>query len=253
MSGFRLHETPGSSTSEKEAIRTKIWKAMEDLEISRFPRPAFGRIPNFVGAERAAERLVRQPEFQDAETVKVNPDSPQAAVRRLVLLNGKMLMMPTPRLKRGFIFLNPKRIPSRLYAKASTIRGAFKYGVMRPLAELPRVDLIVTGSVAVSMEGARIGKGGGYSEIEYAILRELSLVDEATPVFTTVHDVQVVEWAPLEPHDLVVDVIITPSRVIRVESIYSRPTGILWERVSEDMIKDMPVLSELIALKRKST
>jgi len=255
MSKFNSHKVPTSQglresyKSEKESLRTKIWKAMEDLGISRFPRPVFGRIPNFVGSERAAERLVRQPEFRDAETVKVNPDSPQAMVRRLALLNGKTLVVPAPRLKRGFMLLDPKKIPSRFYAKASTIKGAFKYGEIRPLDKLPKVDLVVTGSVAVSIDGVRIGKGGGYSELEYAILRELSLIDEETPIFTTVHDVQVVEWAPLEPYDLVVDAIITPSRVIRVENVHSRPIGVLWEKVSEDMIRAMPILSELRALK----
>lgn len=249
--GVTSQRFQGSYKPEKNSIRTRVWRVMEELGISKFPRPVFGRIPNFVGAERAAERLASQPEFRNAETVKVNPDSPQAMVRRLALLNGKALIMPTPRLKRGFILLDPEKIPRRLYFKASTIKGAFKYGKLCPLSELPKVDLVVVGSVAVSRDGVRVGKGGGYSEIEYAVLRELGLIEEETPVLTTVHDVQIVEWAPLEPHDLVVDAIVTPSRILRVERTHSRPGGIIWEKLSDEMIREMPVLSELGALKGK--
>jgi len=99
--------------------------------------------------------------------------------------------VPSPRLRRGFILLDPKSIPKKSYAEASSISGSFKYGRFCSLKELPEVDLIVAGSVAVSTDGARIGKGGGYSELEYGILTELGLVEEKTPIFTTVHDAQI--------------------------------------------------------------
>jgi hypothetical protein len=38
------------------------------------------RIPNFVDAELAAQRLTELPEFQAAQLVKVNPDTPQKQV-----------------------------------------------------------------------------------------------------------------------------------------------------------------------------
>ena len=41
------------------------------------------RIPNFVNAELAADRLAHLPEFQQARTVKVNPDTPQKMVSAL--------------------------------------------------------------------------------------------------------------------------------------------------------------------------
>ncbi|MDW8034447.1 MAG: hypothetical protein RMI79_05930 [Nitrososphaerota archaeon] len=37
----------------KQELREEIWKRMDELKISCFPG-AFGRIPNFIGAERAA-------------------------------------------------------------------------------------------------------------------------------------------------------------------------------------------------------
>ncbi len=130
---------------DKKAIREEVWRLMEESGVSRFPKPIAGRIPNFEGSERAARKLVSQPEFQKARVVKVNPDSPQTHVRRSVLLSGKVLIMPTPRLRKGFMLLDPTKIPRRFFAKASTIRGAFKLGRLCPLEELPDVDLIVAG------------------------------------------------------------------------------------------------------------
>jgi hypothetical protein len=40
------------------------------------------RIPNFVDAEKAAQRLADLPEFKAAKVVKVNPDTPQKMVSR---------------------------------------------------------------------------------------------------------------------------------------------------------------------------
>jgi len=230
---------------EKEAIRREIWRLMEESGISRVPKPVAGRIPNFEGSEKAAQRLISQDEFQSARVVKVNPDSPQAHVRRGTLLSGKMLITPSPRLRKGFILLDPVKIPRRSLIEASTIRGAFKYGRFSSLEELPKVDLVVAGSVAVTRDGIRIGKGGGYSEIEYGILRELGLIGEETPIFTTVHDAQIINKAPKEEHDFVVDAIFTPSKVIRVERRYPQPKGIIWEKLTEHQLEDMPILHEL--------
>jgi len=236
---------------DKETIRTRVWRLLEEAKVSKFPKPITGRIPNFVGSEEAAKRLFSQPEFRKAEVIKVNPDSPQAPVRLGVLMHGKVVVMPTPRLKGGFLLLNPKCIPKRHLRRASTIRGAFKYGESCPLEDLPKVDLLVVGSVAVSLDGVRVGKGGGYSELEYAILRELELIDEATPIYTTVHDLQIVNDAPREEHDLTVDVIITPTRVLRLNRKYRQPKGIIWSKLKPEDIERMPVLSKLKNLSKE--
>ena len=234
-----------SLSAKKDAIRRKIWSLMEEKGVTRFPKPVFGRIPNFVGAERAALKLVEQNEYQRAEVVKVNPDSPQRPVRLRVLLDGKKLLTPTPRLRKGFMVLDPRKVPRELHPRASTIKGAFRHGKLCPLQELPRVDLIVTGSVAVSNDGVRIGKGGGYSEIEYGVLREICAVEDETPIFTTVHDLQIIDDAPKEPHDLAVDAVMTPTRIIRVRRRSKRPEGIFWERLTQRRLLEIPILSEL--------
>lgn len=153
--------------------------------------------------------------------------------------------MPTPRLRNGFLILDPNRIPKSQYSRASSIHGAFKHGKPCSINEMPLIDLVVLGSVAVSKDGVRIGKGGRYSEIEYGVLREIGSVREDTPIFTTVHDVQMVDEAPREPYDLIVDAIITPTRVIRVKRTYELPKGIIREKLSADKIKEIAILADL--------
>ncbi len=234
----------------KARIRERIWRLMEERDIARFPRPVYGRIPNFEGAEEAARLAAGLKVFRDAEVVKANPDSPQRWLRLEALLQGKVLVMATPRLREGFLLIDPRRVPYRFLREASTIRGAFRFGERLPtprsLARLSSIDLIVTGSVAVSPQtGARIGKGEGYAELEYAILRELGLVGEETPIITTVHEVQLVPDIPAEPHDVAVDIVVTPRRVIRVKNRPPRPPGILWESLSSEKLEAIPLLRML--------
>jgi len=213
--------------------------------VTRFPRPVRGRIPNFVGAEAAAERILGLEEFWRSRVVKVNPDAPQLPVRRGVLRAGKVLVMPTPRLRQGFLVLDPARVQERDHAEASTIRGSFRFGVEAGLSEIPAVDFIVCGSVAVSLAGARVGKGGGYSELEYGVLRELRLAGEGTPIATTAHELQLVDSAPVEEFDFTVDFIATPEKLIRTKGPRHRPRGIIWEKLSEKQMQEIPILGEL--------
>jgi 5-formyltetrahydrofolate cyclo-ligase len=238
----------GKSVDEVKAqIRAKIWRLMEEANIASFPRPVYGRIPNFKGADLAAEKITRLSEWIKASVIKANPDSPQYYLRLRALLEGKVVIMASPRLREGFLLLNPRKIESSKLSYAATISGAFKYGVPVKLVEIPPVDLVVTGCVAVDKRGVRLGKGGGYAELEYAILRELGVVTESTPVVTTIHDVQIVDEIPLEPHDLTVDYYATTSRLVKIEPRGYKPKGVLWDSLSEEH-RNLGVIKELRAL-----
>ena len=237
-----LDPTPAQ---EKQAARERVWGELERRGAARFPRPIRGRIPNFLGAEAAARALIARPEFQQARVVKVNPDAPQRFLRAEVLRHGKLLLAPTPRLREGFLVLDPATIPPTAYGRAAAIGGLFQYGVPTDIRSAPQPDLLVVGSVAVSPDGARTGKGEGYGEIEYALLRRFGRIGPETPVATTVHDLQVVEGLPLEPFDVTVDLIVTPTRVIEVSQTRSRPDDILWDLLPEEKIEAIPLLQEL--------
>ncbi len=232
-------------------IRNEIWSRLERERVALPPFPVKGRIPNFRGALEAARKLAGLPEWRDARTVKVNPDSPQRHVRLIALREGKMLIMPTPRLRSGFLLLDPESIPPRLHSRAATIRGAFKYGVplktLDDLSRMPHIDFIVEGSVAVDRNCNRLGKGEGYGDIEYAILSSIEKVGCDTPIATTVSDLQIVESIPPMPHDVPVDIVVTPSRIIRCSNdCAKRPSGIVLDSLEERKIREIPLLKELL-------
>lgn len=229
----------------KQKVRHTVWDRLEATGVARFPRPVHGRIPNFIGADAAAQRLAELPEFRNAQTVKVSPDAPQRPVRRLVLTQGKVLLTPTPRIREGFLLLKASRIPAPDLSNASTIGGAFKFGERVKLDELPSIDLIVVGSVAVTLDGARVGKGEGYSELEFAILKETGRITDQVPVATTVHDLQIVPDLPFEAFDVPVDLIITPTQIIRTPGGRLKPKGILWDRLSLEKLQAIPILRDL--------
>ncbi len=234
----------------KDSLRKKIWALMEEENIASFPRPVHHRIPNFVGASEAADRLTQHSIFINANVVKVNPDAPQIPVRRQVLFKGKILIMPTPRLRAGFLFVDPSKTPKSCVKYASTIKGAFQYGKTLDVFDIPKVDLVIAGSVAVSRDGSRIGKGGGYSEMEYGILRSLNVIGENTPVATTVHEIQIVNDIPMCEHDLSVNYIVTPKKIIETIPKRKNPSGIYWNKIPSIKLYEMPILKRIKELNR---
>ena len=225
----------------KDEIRRYVWTEMERRGIARFPLPPYNRIPNFEGAEEAAARIRELEEYLNSHVIKVNPDSPQRLIREYALRDGKTLVMPTPRLKKGFLVLKPRVVRGR-ERHASTIRGSFKYGIIYPLEKLPFIDFIVEGSVAVSLDCGRIGKGEGYAELEYAVLRELNRVEDTTPIATTVHDIQVFKTLPQDIFDAPIGIIATPTRLLRLECSRPRPKGIYWDQLSNEKLNEIPIL-----------
>lgn len=234
----------------KAELRDRIWSALEESDASRFPGPR-GRIPNFVGAEEAAERLRARAEWEEAERIKANPDSPQWPVRQRALEDGRTVYMAVPRLadERPFLVLDPTRLEESPRG-ASSIKGASRSGVPAHVSDLDPVDLVVTGCVAASPDGRRLGKGGGFSDLEYAVALEAGLIEAGTPVATTVHELQVVdeETIPVTGHDVSLDLVVTPERVIEVSSGDGRPRrpdGVRWEELIEEKIRSIPLLRRL--------
>jgi 5-formyltetrahydrofolate cyclo-ligase len=233
--------------TNKDDARTAVWDRLQAERLARFPFPPHGRIPNFAGAREAALRLFGLSPWKDATRLKINPDAAQRSVREEALRRGIQVFMPTPRLRAGFMLLDPAVIPPEKIRQAAGLKTGSRWAKKVPLSRLPRMDAIVCGSVAVTPDGRRCGKGEGYSDLEYAILRELG--HPAVPVATTVHRVQIVKEFPHDANDLPLSVIATPEEVIRVKRPPPAPPGIDWSRLSEKDLDEMPVLRELRALR----
>jgi 5-formyltetrahydrofolate cyclo-ligase len=227
----------------KQAIRERVWALLERKRAARFPG-AKGRIPNFAGAAEAAARLASLEPWRAARVVKSNPDAPQLPVRARALADGKLLYMAVPRLvdERPFILLDPGRleVPPR---RAASIAWSARAGRRIAVAQLQPVDLVVCGSVAVNRQGARVGKGGGFSDLEFALLVEAGLIGTNTIVATTVHPLQVLEGPlPETGHDFRLDLIVAGEEVIRCRRT-RRPQGILWEHLDAAKIAAIPALA----------
>ena len=231
---------------DKQELRERVWDDLEASGEARFPFPPHGRIPNFAGAEEAAERLAATDAWADAAVIKSNPDSPQRPVRRRALEAGKTVYMAVPRLRdeECFLRLDPAEIDD--VDRATTISGSAELGVQVGPDEMDPVDLIVSGSVAVNDRGARAGKGEGYSDLEFAVLREFGLVDDDTTTVTTVHELQVVDEAiPTTAQDVPIERVFTPERAIRAATPDEKPAGVAWDVLDDERLEEIPVLQRL--------
>jgi len=249
----RRHDADAGGDPEllaaKAALREEVWTALTEARVARFPG-ARHRISNFVGAEAAAERLRATPEWARAATLKSNPDSAQLPVRQRALEDGRTVYMAVPRLAEPepFFLLDPAHLadPPR---KAASIAGASRSARRVAVAELEPVDLVVTGCVAVGADGARLGKGGGFADLEFALATAAGLIGPATLVVTTVHELQVrpAGQIPTAAHDAPVDLVVTPERVIDCRPHRGpRPTGgIRWAELTDEKIAAIPLLAAL--------
>lgn len=233
----------------KDRLRAEIWLHLKQAKIAI--RDPSGHIPNFVGAEQAADRLAALPIWQQAKVIKCNPDSPQTAVRLRALQDGKRLYMAVPRLtkKRCFVELSIQILQQKEISlqQAATMKTALKVGKLVSFEEMESIDLVVVGCVGVTRRGGRIGKGGGFADLELAILNEFGLVQATTPIVTTVHALQVVEepQLPMQNHDWPVNWIATPDEVIETHPSHPRPIGLDWDAIRPDQYQNIPVLRQM--------
>src|SRR5262245_23452842 len=246
-SGVALSVADGGTVLSKVEARARVWREMEIRGVGRFPG-AVGRIPNFVGAERAALQLQGLRAWRESRSVKINPDAPQLPVRRMALREGKVVYMPVPRLRslECFLELDPARLGKRAL-QAAAIRGAERLGRPVGIDAVPLIDLIVCGAVAVNARGARGGKGGGFSDLEYGLLVETGRAGAPTTVVTTVHPAQVLpEAIEMRVHDLPVDVVVTPDGIMALRPAFARPRGLYREALSPEKIAEVPVVQRML-------
>ena len=131
-------------------------------------------------------------------------------------------------------------------AEASTIAGAFRWGRPVYVEEMRAVDLVISGSVAVNRLGTRVGKGGGFADLEYGLAIAAGIVTPETPVVSTVHPMQLLdEELPYTQHDVFLDYVVTPDEIIRCEGEMPRPTGIYWDDLTPAKIRQIPLLKKL--------
>lgn len=238
----------------KSEIRNTVWLMMQSQRLIKdYPPSCFEKIPNFIGSGYAAERLAKLNEFRSAKHIKVNGSLAQQHVRFTALKMKKTLYVPCPALTTDFLYrVDPRTFTESWHIKrASSKAGAADLGEKITMDNIGTVklDVVVVASVACSYNGVRLGKGYGYAELEWAILYLAGAVTKKTLVVTTVHDNQVLNkrrmpLSLMSKHDLPVDIIVTPTRVISVRKRLRKPTcGVLWDMLTDERIKEIPILS----------
>ncbi len=233
----------------KDSLRNHIWDMLVTEKISI--GDPHNEIPSFINADIAAERLSSLEIWKIAKVVKCNPDDAQIPVRLKALEDGKVLYMAVPQLvdEQCFVELNRHDLLNRgvKLEDASDWKGGLKYGHLIPFEEMQSIDIAVVGCVAVTRQGARIGKGGGFADLEFGILRYFQLIREDTSIVTTVHDKVILddELIPLQTHDTFLTHIVTPEKVLEIEAERSQPAGILWDYVQADQLAEIPILRKL--------
>ncbi|XP_067275911.1 methenyltetrahydrofolate synthase domain-containing protein [Pseudorasbora parva] len=237
-------------------IRHKVWNYIEMKNLACFPRPVHNRIPNFKGALEACGKVSLLEVFTKSGAVKVGPDKPLEGVRLAALQARKILLVPTPRLRTGLFnrIIPPKGATKQDLRVCSTSQGIKDFSVPIGLEDQVQVDIVVVGSVAVSEKGYRIGKGEGFADMEYAMMACMGAVSETTTVVTIVHDCQVMDIPEelIESHDLTVDFILTPTRIIKIECKHPKPQGIIWSKVHTELLKKIPILKVLRKLEQEA-
>uniref|UniRef100_A0A6P7H245 Methenyltetrahydrofolate synthase domain-containing protein-like n=1 Tax=Diabrotica virgifera virgifera TaxID=50390 RepID=A0A6P7H245_DIAVI len=172
----------------KLTIREKVWKYLISNKITNFPKPY--RIPNFQEIEEASLKLLDLPAFKSAKSVEVLSDKPLASIRELVITNNKDLYVPILRSQK--CFMRKLKLDEKTDTKTIVSSwGIHHIGEKVEVTGDIKFDIFVLGSVAVSKDGYRIGKGGGFVDLEFAIYKEMKAITEDTIIITIVHDSQV--------------------------------------------------------------
>uniref|UniRef100_A0A8C5DTP5 Methenyltetrahydrofolate synthase domain-containing protein n=1 Tax=Gouania willdenowi TaxID=441366 RepID=A0A8C5DTP5_GOUWI len=233
----------------------KINPGASKWDIPNFPRPVHKPDPNFKrqGAFGACSKLTELQLFPQIAEVKVDPDKPLEGARLAVLQAQKTLLVPTPRLRTGLFnkITPPEGATKEQLRKCASSQGVKDFSEPVGLDAKVTVDLVVVGSVAVSENGFRIGKGEGYADMEYGMMACMGAVSESTVVVTVVHDCQVVDIPEelMGSHDLTVDYILTPTRVIKTNCELPKPKGIIW---SKKKLEKIPILKKLRSLEEQA-
>lgn len=233
------------------SLRRSVW---EDLAAvarpdSRFHLRFSEFIPDFVGSDEAVVRLLAEPGLARPRHVFVTPDNSLVGLRERWLAAGVSMVVSSYNMARGFLHLPPGCVPAGHERYAAWLDGLEHFGVpvdLAGLAALGRFDVVVTGAAAVAASGVRYGRGHGWFDLEWRLFAELGLVSDDTPIATVVHDVQLLEQ-PLFPSedDVLVDLICTPTRTLRVQRTQPRPRRIDWSCIDEAQWRATPALTEL--------
>lgn len=220
----------GTYVNQEERVRRVVWQRLVEVSVpdSRFDLDLRRFVPDFQGRARADARVVAQAAWREAQTLFVMPDNSMRALRHRALVAGKRLLVPTFGFRRGLVLLDGATIADGDKALAATLDGMEQIGKRLALDRrqaVPHVDFVVTGATAATIDGRVIGRGEPLLAMGWAAMEELGIVDEGVRIIAVVHDCQVIgEEVPAVP-EIQVELVATPTRLIRCQPDVSSPAS----------------------------
>jgi len=186
---------PESLTEQKASLRERL--RTEVRELTRAQRED--------AAVEICARLIEQPLWKNARSVLLfAPLQDEPNVRPLLhaaLDAGKLTALPRFSATTGGYEAAVVRDLAKDFTEG-------KFGILEPgptceLADLKRLDLILVPGVAFDWQGHRLGRGKGFYD--------RLLVEVSGKICGVGFDQQVVATLPVEPHDVRLNCILTPS------------------------------------------
>ncbi|XP_061401335.1 uncharacterized protein LOC133337087 [Musca vetustissima] len=245
-----VSSTTQSVEPTKRSLRLQTWKKFKEANLGLQRGGIFNRMPAFVDSDKAVTLLTETEEFKKAKEVKIQIDRALNGAKLQTLNAGKNLYLPSTR-KSKALFLKvevPAEADDEKKNEILNVRNVEEYRTEIGLDNKVVLDMVIIGSVVVSRDGYRLGRGNGFIDLDIGLLIEAGAITPNTLIVTLVHDAQVVDNLPtnlFQKHDAPVDLIVTPTEVIRVAKRPPRPTGLFWELISERRLKAVPVLESL--------
>ncbi|RDW79547.1 5-formyltetrahydrofolate cyclo-ligase [Coleophoma cylindrospora] len=250
---------PTTIKDHKSHLRDQVWTTLRQVALpdSRFHTDFTSFIPDFSGSSAATTRLCSLPIYQRSPIIFIAPDNCLEELRHRALQDGKVILVTTYGIRRGFWVLDPQVIAREDWRYASTLDGMEKVGrrvgfrEMKLLAVLERtqgkIPMMVTGTGAISkVNGLRFGKGHGYFDLEWAMLYQSGLVTKETKTVSVCHACQVVDLELVgEIWDTGCDFLVTNEEVLTVEGAAKPECGILFDSLEKGMLEEIPSLKEL--------
>lgn len=184
------------SSNPKSTLRTQIREALQKM--SNAERAA--------ASQQICSRLEGQELWRNARSILFYAPLPEEPdIWRLVtdsLAAGKDVLLPRFEAEHGHYSACLIRDPVRDVRKG-------RFGIREPAENcvtiaLNRLDLILVPGIAFHMDGHRLGRGKGFYDRLLAVLEG--------PTCGVAFDQQIVSQIPVEPHDIQLNCILTPTR-----------------------------------------
>jgi 5-formyltetrahydrofolate cyclo-ligase len=202
---------------------------------------------------KAAEKLRGLREYRDAATLFATPDESLHQARINCLVDGKNLVMPAPSIREGFFLVPAHTVPFKDLSAAITYKGLEKHGQLLKIGAIQElsVSLLLTDSLAVDLEGGRLGDGNGFFDLCCALLQELGALQQNWAVLTFILEDQISrDVLPRDSWDIIMSGAITPSGIHTFDPPQQSPM-IFWDVLPKGRLKKIDPLWKIYSARDK--